>query len=32
MDESFVALILQHEELHLLDQRVLSTSLEYVHC
>ncbi len=32
MDESFVALIFKDEELVLLDQRVLPTSVEYVHC
>lgn len=32
MDESFVALEFRDEELVLLDQRVLPTSVEYVHC
>lgn len=32
MDESFVALIFKDGELVLLDQRILPTSVEYVHC
>ena len=32
MDESFVALIFKDEELVLLDQRILPTHVEYVHC
>ncbi len=32
MDESFVALIFKDEELVLLDQRILPTEVEYVHC